>query len=352
MGPNKFSDSFGNFNTVDTSLNIPIDTISPTIDISSNKTTLSIGETATITFTLSESATDFSSTDIDVSYGTISDFSGSGTSYTATFTPTANTTATGRILVSQNKFSDSFGNFNTVDTSLNISIDTISPTIDISSNKTSMNYNETASITFTLSESATNFSSTDIDVSYGIISDFSGSGTFYTATFTPNTNIDLSAIIQVGPSNFTDAAGNYNAPSNNLQIYIKTRPIVTIYSDKTVLRGNTTIVYLTFNLSNSSSSFTVDKITPIDASYGTISDFSGNGTIYTAIFTANKNVIGSVTINVYENMFTSNFGNLNLPSNEIVINIFTFFKTYITQFETNHRTQFETNGGAINIIFN
>jgi hypothetical protein len=65
-----------------------------------------------LTFTLSEAATDFDASDLTVAGGTITSFSGSGTSYSATFTPTANSTSNGVVSVSSNKFSDAAGNSN------------------------------------------------------------------------------------------------------------------------------------------------------------------------------------------------------------------------------------------------
>ena len=87
-------------------------TTPPTISVSSSKTNLSVGQTATMTFTISESVSDFVVGDITVSGGTLSNFSGSGTSYSATFTPTANSTTNGVVSVGNSNFSDAAGNFN------------------------------------------------------------------------------------------------------------------------------------------------------------------------------------------------------------------------------------------------
>lgn len=89
-----------------------VDTTPPTIAVSSNKTSLSAGEVATLTFTLSETSTNFIAADVTVSGGTLSNFAGSGTSYTATFTPAANSTASGLISVASGVFTDAAGNAN------------------------------------------------------------------------------------------------------------------------------------------------------------------------------------------------------------------------------------------------
>ena len=64
--------------------------------------------------------------------------------------------------------------------------DTTPPTISLSSSAASLSYSTTASVTFTLSESSTNFISSDVIVTGGGISNFTGSGTSYSATFTPS----------------------------------------------------------------------------------------------------------------------------------------------------------------------
>ncbi|NBR24638.1 MAG: VCBS repeat-containing protein, partial [Micrococcales bacterium] len=86
--------------------------VAPSISIASDKSSLSAGQTAVLTITLNVSSTTFISSDITVSGGTLSNFSGSGTSYTATFTPTANSTTNGVISVASSTFTDVAGNAN------------------------------------------------------------------------------------------------------------------------------------------------------------------------------------------------------------------------------------------------
>jgi len=88
------------------------DTTPPTIALSSSQSSLSVGQTATINFVISESVSDFVAGDVTFSGGTLSNFSGSGTNYAATFTPTANSKVQGIVSVASNKFSDAAGNFN------------------------------------------------------------------------------------------------------------------------------------------------------------------------------------------------------------------------------------------------
>ena len=87
--------------------------------------------------------------------------------------------------------------------------DSTPPTISLSSGSSNLSYSQTANITFTLSEVSSNFTVSDVTVTGGSVSNFSGSGTNYTATFTPAAGA-VAAAIRVASGAFTDAAGNAN----------------------------------------------------------------------------------------------------------------------------------------------
>ena len=84
----------------------------PTIAITTSDESLTAGETSAITFTLSEESSDFTQADVTVSGGTLSGFTGSGTTYTATFTPTTDSTTNGVVSVASGTFTDASGNAN------------------------------------------------------------------------------------------------------------------------------------------------------------------------------------------------------------------------------------------------
>ena len=93
--------------------------------------------------------------------------------------------------------------------SSNSQADTTLPTISLASSTSTLSLTQTATITFTLSEASTNFTVSDVIVSGGSVSNFSGSGGNYSATFTP-ANGAAAAAIRVASGAFTDAAGNAN----------------------------------------------------------------------------------------------------------------------------------------------
>jgi hypothetical protein len=203
-----------------------VDTVRPTVIVASNKTALKAGETATVTFTFSEDpGSSFTSSDIDVTGGTLGALStkvdnGNGTySYTATFTPTAGSTTAASIHVDSSTFADAAGNANNdgadANNTASMTVDTVRPTVVVTTDKAALKAGETATVTFTFSEDpGTSFVLSDIDVTGGTLGALStkvdnGNGTYsYTATFTPAPT--GTAHIHVPNNRFTDAAGNAN----------------------------------------------------------------------------------------------------------------------------------------------
>lgn len=106
----------------------------PTLDILTDNPFLGFGETATITFLLSEASTDFVSADVTVVNGSISSFSGSGANYTAIFTPQENIDMqNASISVGQGAFTNSGGQSNT-SKETSILLGTLQPTTTTSTN--------------------------------------------------------------------------------------------------------------------------------------------------------------------------------------------------------------------------
>jgi hypothetical protein len=140
------------------------DTTPPTVTITSDKTALKAGDTATLSFTFSEDVgTSFTAGDVTLESGSLSNFTKiDATHYTATYTPAADTTDSSMVAsIGVGKFTDTAGtpNANTAAATLNLGIDTQLPLIsgpsgaagDAVAAKT-INENITAVHTFTASE--------------------------------------------------------------------------------------------------------------------------------------------------------------------------------------------------------
>ncbi|WP_242531768.1 Ig-like domain-containing protein [Vibrio alginolyticus] len=272
-----FTDAAGNSNTAAPQLSITVDSLVPSVTISSDKLALKADETATITFTLSEASSDFTEADITVSGGTLSGFAGSGSSYTATFTPTEESATSGTIEVATGTFTDASGNTNSAATPLSISVDTVLPTVSITSSSAALKAGETATLTFTLSEAATDFSEADVTVAGGTLSNFAGSSASYTATFTPAEESTEDATIDVAAEKFSDAAGNLNTAATQLLISVDTGiPAGHSISidQESINKTNEQAMSFTFSAAEVNAMFTyrvTDGTTTIDGASQTIS---------------------------------------------------------------------------------
>ncbi len=226
---NYFMDAAGNIGSGTNSFTWTRETTLPSMTITSS--TVSSGGSSNdssiaLTFTSSEATTNFAEADITVSGGSLSNFSAtSSTVYTATFTPSGDGDTT--IDVGAGSFTDAYGNNNTAASQFTWSYDGTSPTMTITSSTVSSgdtSNDSSIALTFTSSETTTNFAEADITVSGGSLSEFSTTSSMvYTATFTPSG--DGATTIDVGAGVFTDAIGNTSTEANQFKwTYDSTAP--------------------------------------------------------------------------------------------------------------------------------
>ena len=304
-------------NSVESFYSFTFDSTSPTVEISSTvpNGSLTNNNNINLTFTLSESSTNFQANDISVSGGSISGFSGSGSIYSAILTPSTDGLIT--IDINGGVFSDEAGNSNLSASQYQFTYDGTSPTVIVDSQdvtsgeKTNDNV---INLTFTLSESSTNFQSNDISVSGGSISGFSGSGSAYSAILTPST--DGLTSIDISAGGFTDQAGNSNLVSAPFfWTYDGTSPAISITSSDVDSGSltNKSSVELNFSISESTNNFDASDIS---ISGGSLSGFTNTTSGYSVIFTPFSD--GVCTIKVDSNRFSDDVGNLNIQSNEYV----------------------------------
>ncbi len=252
------TDQFGvrNIETLHT-LPVKVDAIAPTLGITLSDTALKIGDTSLVTFTFSEPVTGFDNSDITtIDSGTLTPVSSSdgGTTWTATFTPSAATEdATNLITVNKTGVIDVAGNAGVgTQDSPNYTVDTIRPTLGIALSDTALKIGDTSLITFTFSESETGFDASDVTTPNGTIGAITGGPLIYTATFTPNASVESATNVVTVNTNWTDTAGNAPAASTNSANYaIDTRaPTAAItYSDTDALvkSGDSLTITATFS---------------------------------------------------------------------------------------------------------
>ncbi|SEJ52177.1 MULTISPECIES: Ig-like domain-containing protein [unclassified Variovorax] len=272
---------------------IVIDTQAPTLSISSDVSLLKAGQTATITFTFSEDpGASFVDGDIVVSGGVLGALTGSGLTRTAIFTPAAGTAAgLSSIAVMAGAYADAAGNAGASGIAPSISIDTLPPTLTISSDVSAVKAGQTATITFTFSEDpGASFIDSDIVVSGGALGALTGTGLTRTATFTPSANLNAGAAsITVAPGSYTDAAGNGGGAGTAPSITIDTLPpTVTIVVDRTSLSATQTAT-VTFTFSEAVSGFTLGDVLTDSG------QLSGLATSDNRVFTATLTPTAGVT---------------------------------------------------------
>ena len=141
------------------------DTTGPAMAISSSTVTHGSASDETVValiFTSSEVTTDFEVGDITVTNGVISDFAGSGTGYTATFTTTADGPCS--VVVDAGTFTDVLGNVNIGSDTFAWTLDTVGPSMTITSTfiSGSTTNDIVVALIFTSSEVTTDFEVGDI----------------------------------------------------------------------------------------------------------------------------------------------------------------------------------------------
>ncbi|TAN49124.1 MAG: hypothetical protein EPN21_13005, partial [Methylococcaceae bacterium] len=117
--------------------------------------------------------------------------------------------------------SDAAGNQSPNSTALTFTLDSVSPAVTISSDKTSFKTGDTATVTFSFSEIPAGFAGNDVTVTGGSLGALTADagGKIYTATFTPTANSNsLSGAIAVAAATYTDTAGNNGAAGNTLSL--------------------------------------------------------------------------------------------------------------------------------------
>ncbi|WP_340077920.1 beta strand repeat-containing protein, partial [Leptobacterium sp. I13] len=238
-----------------------------------------------VTITFSEDVTGFVQSDITITNGTITAFSGSGASYTATIDPTADGEVT--VQVPAGVAMDAANNDNLASNIYSIINDGTAPSVTIDGPAGPVNGSFDVTITF--SEGVTGFVQSDITVTNGSITAFSGSGASYTATIDPTADGEVTVQVPAGVA--MDAANNDNLASNTYSVTNDgTAPSVTIDGPAGPVNGSFDI---TITFSEGVTGFVQSDITVTN---GSITAFSGSGASYTA--TIDPTADGEVTVQV------------------------------------------------------
>ncbi|WP_254627278.1 BapA/Bap/LapF family large adhesin, partial [Acinetobacter lactucae] len=209
-----YTDLAGNLGTgdvLDGTDGFVVDTVAPTLAITTDDLALAAGETANISFTFSEAVAGFDATDIAVVGGTLTGLTTTDNiTWIAVFTPDGTGTAPS-ISVADNTYTDLAGNLGTgdvLDGTDGFVVDIIPPTLAITTDDLALAAGETANISFTFSEAVAGFDASDIVVVGGSLTGLTTTDNItWTAVFTPD-GTGTAPSISVADSTYTDLAGN------------------------------------------------------------------------------------------------------------------------------------------------
>jgi hypothetical protein len=301
VAENVAQDIASNWNTASNQLSRTYDSQGPTVSISStapNPTNAAIP----VTITFSESVTGFEVGDITVGNGSAGTFSGSGTTYYATITPTPGGNVSVTVDVNASVAQDAAGNNNSAAAQLTRTYDSVSPTVSISTTAPNPT-NVAIPVTITFSESVTGFVVGDITVGNGSAGSFAGGPSVYTATITPSGQ--GSVTVDVNASVAQDAAGNNNSAASQLtRTYDSQSPTVSITT--TAPNPTNVAIPVTITFNENVTGFVVGDITVGNGSAGS---FAGGPAVYTATITPSGQ--GAVTVDVGAGVAQDAAGNTN-----------------------------------------
>src|SRR5690606_21765598 len=227
------TDAASNSSNPSVSFDLTIDTTAPTLTITATDLVLAAGETTSVTFQFSEAVTAFDETDVDVTGGTLSNFTQVNVdTWTATFTQTGSDAPT--ISVTDATFTDLAGNPGTGDTldgTDGFTVDILAPIVTVDDLTTP---DTTPPLTGTVDDPTATIVVTVGGIDYAAINNGDGTWSLADNVLPPlaegNTTITVTA---------TDPAGNISTDNRTITVDT-TAP--TFVSAETSTDGNSLVL--------------------------------------------------------------------------------------------------------------
>ncbi len=145
-----------------------------------------------VRFSLSEKNAGFEESDVTVTNGSVTDFSGSERSYTARITPESSGQVT--VAVPAGALQDGASHQNKA-AQYSVTADLGEPTVSINGVPATISSVDPLQVTFTFSEDVAGFKTADVTVENGSLEEWAGSGADYSATVTPDGGGDLTVTV-------------------------------------------------------------------------------------------------------------------------------------------------------------
>lgn len=178
--------------------------------------------TATITFTFQfdTDVAGFDATDIALANGTADDFTAvDANTYTLVVSPTADGAVTASVAA------DATLGGNNVATA-SVTSDRTAPTVTVTVDDTALKSGDTATITFTFSEAPEGFTADDVTVGNGTFGSITATANplVFTATLSPNADIESATNAVSVAADYTDAIGNTGSAGTSTNYTVDTKP--------------------------------------------------------------------------------------------------------------------------------
>lgn len=303
------TDLAGNFNSGPAStgyfaVNTP--NAAPTASILFSNSVIAVNQTSVVNITFSEMVTGLTESDFTVTNGTISGLSSSdeGIHWTGTYTPNAGVQEIGStISLNMTGVQDLAGKAGVGTATGNYSVDTKTPTAQITMTDSHLTGSDTSTVTIHFDEMVNDFDIGDLAADNGTLSALAmvDEGSTWTATYTPNAAVgDDTNTITVDNSGVSDLFGNTGTGTSSSENFaIDTLgPVPTITVSDTVLKaGDTAEVQISFT--EAVSDLTSEDIT-VEGGTLTAPQTSDGGLTYTATLTPNAETTD------YSNLITIN----------------------------------------------
>jgi len=230
------ADLAGNTGTgIANSSNFTIDTVRPTATIVVANPFISLAPGySDVTITFSEAVSGFSNAGLTVPSGSLSTVASSdgGITWTATFTPTANTTQSSNVItLDMTGVQNVAGNTGSgTASSNNYRVDTVLPTATVVVANPALVTNGASLVTITFSEPVTGVSNANLSISNGTLSALSSGdgGVTWTATFTAGAGSSANNVIMLDMTGVKDAAGNSSTGTVTSNNYTINAPAMTL----------------------------------------------------------------------------------------------------------------------------
>ncbi|MGI9250811.1 MAG: Ig-like domain-containing protein, partial [Pseudohongiellaceae bacterium] len=341
-------------------LGLNLDTVAPTVSLAAGVASLNGSATTTVSITISEAARGLTLDDFTVAGGSLSALTGTGTSYTATFTA-GDRTAIAAVSVAAGRFTDVAGNGNAVSNTLNFAVQSSdTPTLALLAASDSGirgdNVTNDRTPSFTLGNLVVGASvslqaigprggvrqsfiatETSAELTFEDLSPAAGAGTGGVCEI-----LDIAGEVQITLTDCTMAystaddgawqvvasqtePGKSASNSAPLPLGLDTvGPTISISADQTTIaRGAFTFLNVVFNEQPTRSPVLGDfVIQSVAQGGGFVSDLTGGGRFYRVRFTAGTVFMGArVSIGDFPNRFADAAGNENFRSDEVNLDL-------------------------------